>query len=71
VRLLLSAVKYLFKSNLNDLIVPTLGTSNIDGTVLPDNVIVYFGKPPKINSVAHTQYFQHKETWDFIVDKLK
>jgi hypothetical protein len=70
-KVLLEAVKYLFKGNLNDLIVPTLGSSNIDGTALGSDSVSYFGAPPKVENVAHTQYFQQKETWDFIADKLK
>jgi pimeloyl-ACP methyl ester carboxylesterase len=70
-KILLRGVKYLFKDNLNDLIVPTLGTSNIDGIALTDDVVTYFGKAPKIESIAHTQYFKHHETWAFIIDKLK
>jgi pimeloyl-ACP methyl ester carboxylesterase len=70
-KILLSGVRYLFKDNLNDLIVPTLGTSNIDGIMLPESFVNYFGKAPKVESIAHTQYFQHKDTWDFILEKLK
>jgi hypothetical protein len=57
--------------NLNDLIVPALGISNIDGSPLADKVTTYFGKAPKVESIAHTQYFQQARTWDFIVESLK
>ena len=70
-KVLLRGVKYLFKDNLNDLIVPTLGTSNIDGSALADNVITYYGKAPKVESIAHTQYFKQPGTWDFIVKNLR
>jgi hypothetical protein len=70
-KILLRGLKFLFKDNLNDLIVPTLGTSNIDGKPLADKVIKYYGKAPKVESVAHTQYFKQVETWDFIVQSLK
>lgn len=68
--ILLCGVKYLFKDNLNDLIVPTLGTSNIEGRTLPETVVTYFGKAPRVESIAHTQYFKQRETWDFIIDSL-
>lgn len=68
---LLRAVSYLFKHNLNDLIVPTLGTSNIDGSSLSDDAISYYGKAPKVESVAHTQYFRQPETWKFIINSLR
>ncbi|HWZ98413.1 MAG TPA: alpha/beta hydrolase [Candidatus Dormibacteraeota bacterium] len=67
---LLKGLKYLFKGNLNDVIVPTLGVSNIDGTTLPDKVTKYYGAPPLVESVAHTQYFQQEATWKFIDDNL-
>jgi hypothetical protein len=56
---------------LTDLIVPMLGTSNIDGRALADNVIRYYGKVPKVERIAHTQYFKQPETGDFIVKKLR
>jgi pimeloyl-ACP methyl ester carboxylesterase len=70
-RILLRGARLLFKDNLNDLIVPTLGTSNIDGNTLADKVIMYFGKAPKVESIAHTQYFKQAETWDFILQSLR
>lgn len=70
-KILLRGLKYLFKDNLNDLIVPTLGTSNIDGSPLADKVIRYYGRAPKVESIAHTQYFKQESTWDFVVQSLK
>jgi pimeloyl-ACP methyl ester carboxylesterase len=70
-KVLLRGVKYRFKNNFNDLIVPTLGTSTIDGSPLEDGAVRYFGKAPKVESIAHTQYFKHPETWDFIVGNLR
>lgn len=69
-QVLLKGLKYLFDQELNDVIVPTLGVSNIDGTTLPGNVTRYYGEPPKVQSVAHTQYFQQAETWNQIVTWL-
>ncbi len=69
-QVLLAAVKYLFKGKLNDLIVPTLGVSEIDGTDLPSTVIYYYGKPPASDAVAHTRYFEHPDTWKEIQSAL-
>ena len=69
-QVLLAAVKYLFKGKLNDLIVPTLGVSEIDGTDLPSTVIYYYGKPPASAAVAHTRYFEHRDTWKEIQSAL-
>lgn len=69
-QVLLAAVKYLFKGNLNDLVVPTLGVSEIDGTGLPSGVVYYYGKPPGVDKVAHTRYFQQVETWHQIQSAL-
>ncbi len=69
-QVLLAAVRYLFKGNLNDLIVPTLGVSEIDGTGLPSNVVYYYGKPPASEAVAHTRYFGQLQTWRQIQSAL-
>src|SRR5258708_14685270 len=55
-----TAMGYLFKGALNDLIVPTLGVSDIDGTPLEPARTLYFGQPPKNNDVPHTGYFGHQ-----------
>jgi hypothetical protein len=69
-QVLLAAVKYLFKGKLNDLIVPTLGVSEIDGTGLPSTVVYYYGKPPASDAVAHTRYFGHPDSWKEIQSAL-
>jgi len=70
-KILLGGVKHLFGNNLNDLIVPTLGTSNIDGDILADTMVKYYGRPPGFESIAHTQYFRNRATWDFIIQNLR
>jgi hypothetical protein len=70
-QVLLKAVKYLFKDNLNDLIVPTLGVSKIDHSTLPSVDIKYYGAPPGQDDVAHTRYFQREDTWNYILSVLK
>lgn len=64
-QVLLAAVKYLFKGNLNDLIVPTLGVSEIDGVGLAPEVVYRFD-----GDVAHTRYFERPETWQRIESAL-
>ncbi len=56
----------LFGEKQNDLIVPTLGVSEIDAAVLDENRVKYFGQNEKDN-VPHTGFFSRAETWKHIL----
>jgi hypothetical protein len=65
-----AAVDFLFHNDQNDLIVPTLGVSNIDSGVLDSKRVKYFGQVQKDN-VAHTRFFQRQDTWDHALNALR
>lgn len=65
-----TAMGYLFKGALNDLIVPTLGVSDIDGSSLASSRVLYYGQSPKADDVPHTGYFVRQETWDLVTSSL-
>lgn len=59
-------VDRLFGEKQNDLVVPTLGVSQIDSSALDDNRVKYFGQNGKDN-VPHTDFFSRAETWNHIL----
>jgi len=61
-----AGVDRLFGEKQNDLIVPTLGVSEIDSSMLDENRVKYFGQNGRDN-VAHTDFFSRSETWDHIL----
>jgi pimeloyl-ACP methyl ester carboxylesterase len=61
-----AGVDRLFGKKQNDLIVPTLGVSEIDAAMLDDNRVKYFGQKDKDN-VSHTDFFSRAETWKHIL----
>jgi hypothetical protein len=65
-----AVVDFLFHSDQNDLIVPTLGVSNIDNSVLDCKRVKYFGQIQKDN-VAHTRFFERQDTWDHALTALR
>jgi hypothetical protein len=62
-------VDNLFGKKLNDLVVPTLGVSNIDASGLAEDRVKYFGQNGKDN-VSHTDFFSRSETWNHILAHL-
>jgi pimeloyl-ACP methyl ester carboxylesterase len=61
-----AGVDRLFGEKQNDLIVPTLGVSEIDSSILDGNRVKYFGQNGKDN-VPHTDFFSRSETWNHIL----
>jgi pimeloyl-ACP methyl ester carboxylesterase len=57
-------VDALFQSAENDLVVPTLGVSNLNGQTLPGGQTDTFAQSA---NVYHTIYFDQQETWDKIL----
>jgi pimeloyl-ACP methyl ester carboxylesterase len=64
-----AGVDRLFGEKQNDLIVPTLGVSEIDAAMLDENRVKYFGQKDKDN-VSHTDFFSRVETWKHILAYL-
>ena len=64
-----TVVDRLFKNDRNDLIVPTLGVSRVDEEQLDAGKVKYFGQVQSDN-VAHTRYFQEKDTWSHVLQCL-
>jgi hypothetical protein len=62
-------VDRLFSKKQNDLIVPTLGVSEIDSSVLSENRVKYFGQDGGDN-VSHTDFFSRSETWEHILANI-
>jgi pimeloyl-ACP methyl ester carboxylesterase len=62
-------VDRIFGQKQNDLIVPTLGVSEIDSSVLEENRVKYFGKN-ETDNVPHTDFFSRPETWEHILCNL-
>jgi hypothetical protein len=61
-----AGVDRLFGEKQNDLIVPTLGVSEIDAAMLDENRVKYFGQKDKDN-VSHTDFFSRVEIWKHIL----
>jgi hypothetical protein len=57
-------VDALFLGEANDLVVPTLGVSEVNGQTLPG---VQVDAYPQSANVYHTDYFFQQPTWDSIV----
>jgi len=57
----------LFLGQQNDLVVPTLGVSDVNGASLPSLQVDEY---PQSANVYHTDYFYQQGTWDSIVDFL-
>lgn len=60
-------VDALFQETQNDLVVPTLGVSNVNGQTLPDTQVDAYSQSAK---VYHTDYFYQQGTWDSILGFL-
>ncbi len=60
-------VDALFLGKPNDLVVPTLGVSNVNGGTLPDTQVDAY---PQSANVYHTDYFYQLGTWDSILGFL-
>jgi hypothetical protein len=59
-------VDRLFGEKQNDLVVPTLGVSKIDSSMLDESRVKYFGQHGEDN-VPHTDFFSRSETWNHIL----
>jgi pimeloyl-ACP methyl ester carboxylesterase len=64
-----AGVDRLFGEKQNDLVVPTLGVSEIDSSMLDENRVKYFGQNGRDN-VAHTDFFSRSETWSHILAQM-
>jgi hypothetical protein len=62
-----NGVDALFLGQANDLVVPTLGVSDVNGQTLPG---VQVDKYPQSANVYHTDYFYQQGTWDSILGFL-
>jgi len=62
-----NGVDALFLGQQNDLVVPTLGVSDVNGASLPSLQVDEY---PQSANVYHTDYFYQQGTWDSIVDFL-
>ena len=62
-----NGVDTLFLGQPNDLVVPTLGVSNVNGQTLPDSQVDEY---PQSANVYHTDYFYQQGTWGSIVGFL-
>jgi hypothetical protein len=62
-----NGVDALFLGEANDLVVPTLGVSNVNGRVLPGTQVDAY---PQSANVYHTDYFYQQGTWDSILEFL-
>lgn len=59
-----NGVDALFLGETNDLVVPTLGVSDINGQTLPGTQVDMY---PQSANVYHTDYFYQQGTWDSIL----
>jgi hypothetical protein len=62
-----NGVDALFQETQNDLVVPTLGVSELNGQTLPGAQVDEY---PKSANVYHTDYFCQQGTWTSISDFL-
>jgi pimeloyl-ACP methyl ester carboxylesterase len=62
-----NGVDALFGEVANDLVVPTLGVSNVNGQVLPGTQVDAY---PQSANVYHLDYFDQQGTWDAILGFL-
>jgi len=62
-----NGVDALFLGEANDLVVPTLGVSDVNGQTLPSAQVDAY---PRSANVYHTDYFYQQGTWDSIVGFL-
>jgi hypothetical protein len=62
-----NGVDALFGEVANDLVVPTLGVSNVNGQVLPGTRVDAY---PQSANVYHLDYFDQQGTWDAILEFL-
>jgi hypothetical protein len=53
---------------MNDLVVPTLGVSTVNGQTLPGTQVDLY---PRSANVYHTDYFYQQGTWDSIIGFLE
>ena len=60
-----NGVDALFLGQANDLVVPTLGVSDVNGQTLPAVRVEAY---PRSANVYHTDYFKQQGTWDSIVE---
>lgn len=61
IALLKKSVGKLFHGEANDLIVPTLGVSNVDRLELPTAQVQKYGHTDRVH---HTSYFRYASTWE-------
>jgi len=62
-----NGVDALFLGQPNDLVVPTLGVSDVNGLTLPGTQVDAY---PQSANVYHTDYFYQQGTWDSILEFL-
>jgi len=62
-----NGVDALFLGEANDLVVPTVGVSDVNGQTLPGTQVDAY---PKSANVYHTDYFYQQGTWDAILGFL-
>jgi len=62
-----NGVDALFLGQANDLVVPTLGVSDVNGQTLPNTQVDAY---PQSANVYHTDYFYQQGTWDSILGFL-
>ena len=62
-----NGVDALFVGQPNDLVVPTLGVSDVNGLTLPATQVDAY---PQSANVYHTDYFYQQATWDSILEFL-
>jgi len=63
-----NGVDALFLDQMNDLVVPTLGVSTVNGQTLPGTQVDLY---PRSANVYHTDYFYQQGTWDSIIGFLE
>jgi hypothetical protein len=62
-----NGIDALFLGDANDLVVPTLGVSDVNGLTLPGTQVDSY---PQSANVYHTDYFYQQGTWDSILGFL-
>ena len=60
-------VDKLFRGKPNDIIVPTLGVSEVASANLPATHVKKYGADEHVH---HTTFFRHRPTWEYIVETL-
>jgi hypothetical protein len=60
-------VDRLFRGNANDIVVPTLGVSQVASAKLPPLQVKQYGLA---DHVHHTSFFRHLPTWEYIAESL-